>query len=138
MLAFLQGTMFGMVVFADIGIKNGVGTIGGLGELEHGEGKFILEVVFHSPAFTKIIASSFVDILKLVCLIFFKIGLTDFIIPSFLASTITPKIPIIFKPIFSAVFLAFKSSIISRLFSISTAKAIALASPLSTKVSKNL
>jgi len=37
MLAFLQGAMFGVIVFADFAIKDCVGTIGSLDELEHGK-----------------------------------------------------------------------------------------------------
>lgn len=75
------------------------------------------------------------EIPKLVCLIFAIIGLTDGIMPESFASTITPNVPVIVKPSWLANFLAFKSSIISKQSSSSTANAMALASPLSTETS---
>ena len=64
-------------------------------------------------------------------------GLIVGIIDICLALIITPSAPVVLKCKFTANFRAFKSSSIKVTFSNSVAKAIALASPPSTWVSKN-
>ena len=88
-----------------------------------------------SPAFFKINVSSCSVILKLVALILDIIGFIDGIIPASFASTIIPIVPMITMPNCWANFLPLRSSIISKQSFNSIAKAIALASPLSTDAS---
>ena len=90
----------------------------------------------HSPAcFNSILSSSSV-ILKLVPLILFKMGLIDGIIPTNLASTTTPTVPITFSPGLLVTFPPLRSSIINKQSPNYSANSIALASPLSKPISK--
>ncbi len=98
---------------------------------------FSVRIYFFSLASLSAICSNSSEILKFVSLILSKYGLSEGIIQAFFALIITPKVPVTSIPNRSAIFLAFQSSRIKILSTVSSANAIALASPLSIWTSSN-
>lgn len=91
--------------------------------------------LYYSPASFNAISSSSADNLKSVCLIFSRRGFIDVIIPFSFALIITPSVPVIRIPSFSAIFRALLSSNMIRQSGVSNARVIALDSPLSICIS---